>query len=464
VHRSVAALAAVGLLAIGLLAAACSSSSPATAPAQSASAHPTATATPSATATRPAAIADWPTYHGSPSRAGAASAPLLAGTLRVAATASLDAAAYAQPLVASGLVIVATENNTVYAFRAAAHTLVWRKHLAAPARRADLPCGNIDPSGITGTPAYDAASGSVFVVTEGADVHHTLVALDVRTGAVKWRRNLDVLANRDRHAEQERGALLVANGRVYVPFGGRLGDCGNYVGYVVAVAISGAGAVSTYAVPTAREAGMWAPPGPVIGPGGDIYVASGNGAEVGGTYDGSDSVIRLSADLRRVAVFAPSTWPQDNADDLDLGSMSPAVVGDRLVIAGKRGDVFLLSASLGGVGGQVAKASGCAAYGGAAVAGNVVLLPCDDGLRALRVTGSSLHWVWHHGSVAGSPLVCGSVVYGFDGGSLVQLRLSDGHLLRRVHVGDVTRFTTPVPVGDEVAVATTSRLVFVRGS
>jgi len=383
--------------------------------------------------------------------------------LRVAASVQLDAAAYAQPIVAVGLVIVATENDTVYGIHPASHTIAWRTHLATATRRSDLPCGNIDPSGITGTPAYDGSTESVFVVTESGDAHHTLVALDTRSGAVKWRRNLDVLGNRDRHAEQQRGALLVQNGRVYVPFGGRFGDCGNYVGYLASVAVNGSGAVSTYAVPTAREGGMWAPPGPVVGSDGDVYVASGNGAETGGNYDGSDSVIRLTAALRKVALFAPATWPQDNADDLDLGSMSPAVVADKLVIAGKRGTVYLLSSSLGGVGGQLATLSGCAAYGGAVVTTNVVVLPCNDGLRALAVTGDRMHWLWSAGGITGSPIVCRNVVYAFDGASLAELSLG-GQELHRVHVGNVTRFTTPVPVGDSIVVATTSHVVFVTGS
>ena len=383
--------------------------------------------------------------------------------LRVAASVRLDAAAYAQPIVAVGLVIVATENDTVYGIRPASHTIAWRTHLATATRRSDLPCGNIDPSGITGTPAYDGSTGSVFVVTESGDAHHTLVAVDARSGAVRWRRDLDILGNRDRHAEQQRGALLVQNGRVYVPFGGRFGDCGNYVGYLASVPVTGNGVVSTYAVPTAREAGMWAAPGPVVGPGGDIYVASGNGAELGGNYDGSDSVIRLTSSLHKVALFAPSSWAQDNADDLDLGSMSPAVVGDKLVIAGKRGTVYLLSSSLGGVGGQLATLSGCAAYGGAAVTANVVVLPCNDGLRAVAVSGNQMHWLWRASGTMGSPIVCRGVLYAFDGSSLAELSLS-GRVLHRVHVGDVTRFTTPVPVGNSVVVATTSHVVFVASS
>ena len=409
------------------------------------------------------AAPDWPTYHGGNDRAGNAVTLALRGALRVARSLPLDGAAYAQPIVVAGNIIVATEHDTVYSVSAATGSLNWRRQLGSPTPRSALPCGNIDPSGITGSPAYDARTHLVFVVTETSDAHHTLVALDAGTGALRWQRNVDVLSNRDRHAEQERGALLVAGGRVYVAFGGRLGDCGNYVGYVVASAVTGTGPLLHYEIPTAREAGIWASPGPVVGPGGDIYIASGNGAEVGGRYDGSDSVVRLSSTLQRKALFAPSTWPQDNAADLDLGSMSPAIVGNNLVVAGKRGVVYLLSAALGGVGGERATLSGCAGFGGAAVRGTLVVLPCSDGLRALRVTGASMHWLWRAGSVQGSPLIAGDAVFGFDGSNLVELSLSDGHTRARVHVGTVTRFTTPVPLGNAIVVATTSRLVTIVG-
>ena len=375
----------------------------------------------------------------------------------------LDAAMYAEPVVAAGLAIAATENNPVYAVDLTTGKQQWRRHLTSPARQSELPCGNIDPSGITGTPAYDAASGLVFVVTESRGAHHTLDALDVHTGAVRWHRDLDVLSGRDRHAEQQRGAVLVADGHVYVAFGGRYGDCGNYVGYLVSVATDGRGAVATYAVPTAREAGMWAAAGPVVGPDGDIYVASGNGAEVGGTYDGSDSVIRLTASLHRVAFFAPTSWRRDNADDLDLGAMSPVPVGDKLVIAGKRGDVFLLDASLGGIGGEVASISGCAAYGGAAVSGHRVVMPCDAGIRTLVVDGNHMHWSWSAHSALGSPVLAKGTVYALDrdNGDLVQLALDNGHVRGRIHVGHTTRFSTPTPIGGLVLVGTTSQLVAV---
>jgi hypothetical protein len=442
-----------------LLVCACSSSaSPASSPASR-----TATTTAAATARGPAAA--WPTYHGDNRRTGATGAAALKAPLRRAWSKHLDGAVYAQPLVVGGRVIVATEHDTVYALRPKNGHIIWRHQLGTPVPQSALPCGNIDPIGITGTPAYDRGTGSIFLVTETTGSRHTLHALNWRNGHGRWHRNLDVLSNRDPHAEQERGALLVANGRVYVMFGGRAGDCGNYVGYVVGVPKDGTGSSHHYAVPTDREAGMWAPPGPV-GIGNSIYVASGNGAETNGKYDGSDSVIRLTPTLSKTGLFAPSTWQSDNAQDLDLGSSSPVPVGStgEVVIAGKRGTVYLLD-GLHGIGSQVATLSGCSAYGGGATKSGLVILPCDDGIRRLDVSGHHMQWRWQLSGVSGSPVIAGKRVYALDTGSgeLVMATLGSGNAVSRVSVGSVSRFATPAPVGSKVYVGTLDGVVAVRG-
>ena len=113
-------------------------------------------------------------------------------------------------------------------------------------------------------------------------------------------------------------------------FGGLFGDCGNYVGYVASVATTGKGAISHYEVPTAREAGIWTPPGPVVDSTGRLLVAVGNGASgVGDPYDYSDSILAIDpTSAKLVDSFSPSTWPTDNDADLDLGSQGPTFLSD----------------------------------------------------------------------------------------------------------------------------------------
>jgi hypothetical protein len=327
-----------------------------------------------------------------------------------------------------------------------------------------LPCGNIDPLGITGTPAYDPGSGSVFVVSETTGALHTLVALRADSGAVRWRQSLDVLPSRDRHAEQQRGALAVANGRVYVPFGGLAGDCGNYVGYVTATPVGGRGTTAHYAVPSRREGGIWAPSGVAVSGSGDIWVAVGNGASTSGRYDGSDSVLRLAADLgRRLDFFAPRSWGQQNAADLDLGSTGPLLGGSgRVMVSGKDGNVYLLDrARLSGIGGQLSSVAGCAGFGGLAYdAGRrAAFVPCTSGLLRLDVGSRSLTRRWQAPTaVQGSPVVGGGAVWTLDATNGLLLALSEdtGRTLARAAVGRVTRFASPVLSGPLALVGTTT--------
>jgi outer membrane protein assembly factor BamB len=389
----------------------------------------------------------WPTYHGNTARTGdaGASVPALARPLRVAWRSRLDGAVYAEPILVGSTAVVATENDTVYALSVATGYVVWKRHVGSPVPLSSLPCGNIDPSGITGTPAYDKATGSVFAVAETAGAHHELVALNAANGTVRWRRSLDVLSGRQRSAQQERGAVLVVGNRAVVSFGGRYGDCGNYVGYVTSTPTSGAGPIATYAVPTSREAGIWAAPGPVLA-GGKVYVATGNGAATGGRWDGSDSVVELDpVTMHRLSAFAPDGWQSDNAQDLDLGSMSPIPVAGRIVSAGKRGTAYLLPLSLR-FGTPLAALPGCRAFGGAAVRGTLALLPCTSGVRALRVGATSLSWSWQAGGISGSPVLAGNAVYVLapERGTFYELALSSGNVLGSLDLSaGITRFATP---------------------
>jgi outer membrane protein assembly factor BamB len=414
-------------------------------------------------------FSDWPMWHRDARHTGHVAHP--AGSpLHRAWAKDLGDAVYGEPLVVGDTLIAATEGNRVIGMNARTGHRRWSTGLGTPQPGSGLPCGDIDPLGITGTPAYDKATGSVFVVAETDGGHHTLWALDAATGHRRWHRSLDVLPHRNRSAEQQRSALLVENGRVVVAFGGLAGDCDNYVGYVTSTSTSGSGKTYHYAVPTAREAGMWATGGPILGANGHVYAASGNGAELDGTWDRSDSVTELSAKrLHRLSVFAPATWRADNQQDLDLGSSSPASVPGvhRIVIAGKRGTVYLLRQHFHGVGSAVATLDGCGAYGGPAVVGRTVLMPCLDErqIRALHVGAHGLHWVWSADGLYSSPVVAGSRVYvaDRDSGDLVVLRLDNGSVVQRISAGALTHFPSSVVDGGFVFVPTLTGVTAFHG-
>jgi outer membrane protein assembly factor BamB len=414
-------------------------------------------------------LSAWPMYHGGPTHTGYVSNP--AGSpLHQAWAADLQGAVYGEPLVVHHRLIVATESDQVWGLNPATGRTKWKLTLGKPQPLSGLPCGDIDPLGITGTPAYDARTHTVFVVAETLGGHHVLWAIAPGNGHRKWHVNLDLVKDRDRLAEQERSAVLVTGGRVIVTFGGLYGDCDNYVGYVTSTPVSGKGRTRVYAVPTEREAGMWSPAGPVQGANGHVYVASGNGAEVDNTWDKSDSVTELTPKrLKVVSVFAPATWAEDNAQDLDLGSSSPVSIPGlhRIVIAGKRGVVYLLPEHFGGIGSEIADLDGCASFGGPAVTGTTVLMPClfSDQIRALVVSSSSLRWGWSADDLYGSPIIAGPRVYvaDRDSGDLVVLNLSDGSVVQRIHAGSLSHFPSSVVDGGYVFVPTLTGVTAFHG-
>ncbi len=406
---------------------------------------------------------DWPAYHGDPQRTGySASMPAASGKL-TATRIALTGQVYASPIVVGETIVVATERNVIYGLTRAGQQR-WKVMVGAATSRSALPCGNIDPLGITGTPVYDAGSKSVFVVASiGSRVRHDLIALDPETGAIRWRRAID-LPGTDPQAMQQRGALTVLNGRVWVPFGGLAGDCGSYKGRLVGVPV-GNGEPIEYTVPTTREAGIWTPPGPTV-LADNLLVAVGNGESVGGSYDYSDSVLRLAGN-RLVDSFSPTTWAADNAHDLDLGSQGPAVVAGKWVfIAGKSGTGYLLRADrLGGIGGQLQQLQLCKSFGGTAVVGDTVYVPCTDGVRAVQISDAGTMSIRWHADVAlaGSPVVGGGRVYVLDtsGGTLAALDQATGKVNERVTVGAASRFATPAISGSALYVPTLTGLTVV---
>jgi outer membrane protein assembly factor BamB len=410
--------------------------------------------------------ADWTTYLDNNARTGFVAGVPDPTHLTSLWKQPLDAAVYAEPLVVDGQVIVATENDTLYALDARTGQVQWRTSVGTPVPLADLPCGNIDPLGITGTPVYDPQTGLVFAVAEIQGPAHILVGVDAKTGHVKVRRLLDP-PGMNPQVHQQRSALALSGGTVYIAFGGLYGDCGDYHGWVVASRTDGAGALLTYQVPTTREGGIWAAAGPVTDAQGNLYVSVGNGAATQGDWDHSDSVLRLSPTLQLEDGFAPQSWQSDNASDSDLGSMGPVLLPNGLIYAnGKSGQGYLLRADhLGGIGGQIQTISLCSAFGGAAVSGLSLFIPCSDGLRQLQLeAGTKLVPGWHAPQqVTGSPVVGGQTVYSLDpgGGVLYALNATTGAVITTLPVGTTSRFATPALSQGSIFIGTLTGIVAV---
>jgi outer membrane protein assembly factor BamB len=434
----------------------------------SASPSPVRSAAPPASA-GPVLAADWTEYHRNSARTGVGPATPALSSPAAAWTAQLDGDVYASPLIVAGHVLAATENNTVYSLDLFSGSVVWKIHLGDPVDAASLPCGNIGPvTGITGTPAADPVAGRLYVVAFLRTHHHMLFTLSLVDGSVVSQLDLDPPGS-DPSVQQERGALALGSGYVYVPLGGLFGDCGPYHGYVEAVPLKGGGVLS-YKVPSAREAGIWSAQGATVGPDGSLYVVTGNGAS-SSAFDYSNSVVQLSPDLRTVrSYFAPGNWAALNGSDTDLGSVGATVIpplGVALAI-GKEGVAFLLKlGSLGGIGGQVARAPVCSgSWGGTAWTGSTVFVPCADGLYALSVTSSSVAVAWHAPHpILGSPIVAAGAVWALDpDGTLYALDPSSGAVVYSKGMGSTQHFSTPAATdGFVVAPAGTSVVAISTG-
>ena len=124
----------------------------------------TSTTAPSTGGTQPSGAA-WPTYHRDGARSGfEPSGPAPGSLRRVWESPGLDGDVYAEPLFVGNQALVATQGDTVYALDGTTGQIQWQTHLGDPVPRSDLPCGNIDPTGITSTPVADTGRGLLYVV------------------------------------------------------------------------------------------------------------------------------------------------------------------------------------------------------------------------------------------------------------------------------------------------------------
>jgi outer membrane protein assembly factor BamB len=434
----------------------------------------TATARPAAPSPSPisssptaAAIADWPVYNRDNTHTGVDPAKETFATIGEAwRSLTLDGDVYAQPLVVGGQVYVATNRDTVYDLDATTGRIVWQVHLAEPIPRSQLPCGDIDVTGITSTPVADHGKGLLYVVTFGQPGRHELVALDLASGAIKFRQPIDP-PGANPLIEQQRAALAIANGMVYVAYGGLFGDCGEYHGWLVAASAADGSIKASYQVPSQREAGIWAPSGPAVDSAGSVYVSTGNSGSTT-TFDDGNAVIRFSAELRPTDWFAAANWVDLNLGDTDIGSVGPALLDRGLIFQiGKAGVGYLLQAShLGHEGGQVFSDSVCrAAFGGTAYVPPLLFVPCTDGLVALQIRDPPSFTVrWRAPmSFAGPPIVKAGAVWSIArDGTLYGVDPNDGNMRTRLRVGTPTHFATPSVAGRFLLVAAARQILAVE--
>ena len=287
---------------------------------------------------------------------------------------------HAQPLYIEGgpngpMIIAVTASNNVYALNATSGAVIWQRNLGTPPPGGS-PCGNIFPVGIIGTPVVDLASRSLFLnaMISGSPNKHFIYSLNVDTGATNAGWPVDVNATASYNGipfvsvpQEDRGALALVNGRVYVPYSGYFGDCGSYHGWVVGVNISNPANVGGWAT-TAIGGGIWGHSG-VASDGTNMFVITGNTFNTGGNWMGGEAIIRLQAGPtftgQPTDYWAPTNWFNLDQGDTDLGGVSamlidvPGANPSQLVLAtGKDSNAYLLNRNnLGGIAAPVAQLS-----------------------------------------------------------------------------------------------------------
>jgi putative pyrroloquinoline-quinone binding quinoprotein/putative pyrroloquinoline-quinone-binding quinoprotein len=430
----------------------------------------------------------WTTYHHDNAHTGYdPTAPTMSAVLPTPGwtESALDGQVYAEALVHNGLVYTATLNNTVYALDQATGLIVWSNHLGTPQASGWI-CGNVAPMGILGTPVIDTAANRIYAVAEiaGATPTYRLFGLALGTGAIVLNAVIAPFGF-DWKIQQQRGALALANGYVYVPFGGRAGDCFDgatpYYGWIVGVPTSG-GTNTQYRTPSGAES-VWAPGGVVVDDTShNVFFPTGNAIPCpGSTY--SDAIVRVNPTLGSPTFFEPPDW-QANwcAPDSDLGSASPTLISPTLMfMAGKRGGGFLLNpTNLGGVGGQLypppapaayTQAEVCtgnhsaATYGSFAYAAPYIYLECEGlGLVALNVntstpafnpcgvTCASPNWRVGGSTTFGPPIVAGGAVWVASNSGLYAFNAATGAQMYHSASFGINRFVTPSEAGGQVLV------------
>jgi outer membrane protein assembly factor BamB len=376
------------------------------------------------------------TYHGDPARSGHYVVPDLtyakaAGVHRDAGfNAAVEGAVYGQPLywAPTNAVIVATQKNFVYALNANTGAELWRTHLGTPVPLSALPCGDINPMGLTGTPVIDPTTGIVYLeayIQTSAGPRHQVFGLSVATGALASGWPVDVangltgrtFANKP---QGQRSALSLLNGNLYVPYAGHYGDCSTYNGMVVGVTLASPHVFGAWSTSVAGG-GSWGQSG-IAFDGTDMFVTTGNTFTAPTTaWGGGEAVIRLPQSLadptgNTANYFAPSNWQALDEGDLDLGGTSAIPIDisttPRMLALGKDGNAYLLDrGNLGGIGHPIAIApvssdkirTAMASYptaGAVMVAFQGEGSSCPSGqsgnLVMLKVTPSAVAAAWCH--------------------------------------------------------------------
>ena len=221
-----------------------------------------------------------------------------------------------------GRFFVATLSNAVYALDETTGAVIWMHSIG------------MGGHGIIGSPVIDAGTRAIFVAADPPG-HHIIDALSIDTGdeLPGWPVDVSKLSsggvNFNSPDQNQRGALSLVGGTLYVPYGGYYGDGGNYRGWVVAVDVKNPANAAGWAT-SGQQEGIWAPGG-LASDGNGVFAVTGNNGSAPETHLDSEEVVRVTglAEAQRDDAnrFWPTIWRTGmDMGDKDFGSCSPLVI------------------------------------------------------------------------------------------------------------------------------------------
>ncbi|HEY5317389.1 MAG TPA: PQQ-binding-like beta-propeller repeat protein [Solirubrobacteraceae bacterium] len=321
----------------------------------------------------------------------------------------------------------------------------------------------------TATPIADPDRRYVYAASPDGLIHK----LSLTTGRQVHSGHWPVSVTFDPVHEKIASALNLSGSHLVVVTGGYIGDVPPYDGHVVLIDRASGRITHIWnsicsnrhqliradtcsAATAVGDNAIWGRSGAVVEPGsGRILVATGNGAFNGSTNWG-DSVLELSPTLKLVHSWTPADQTHLSANDLDLGSTSPALLGtvdghSLAVQGGKAGVLSLLDLNRldGTTGGPSARLGGelqdISSPGGAEVlttpavwhdGGRTWMFVGDDSSTAAYTLGGSAGQpriipAWQHAQAGTSPVLAGGLLYVYDpsSGELIVYEPSTGQVL-----------------------------------
>jgi hypothetical protein len=235
-----------------------------------------------------------------------------------------------------GLIIAATTGNDVYAINENTGATVWMKNIGSSPQQSGAGCGSINPIGIESTGVIDAATGTLYVagaIGTSNIQRHEVHALNLADGTEKSGWPVDVSTAPGSggmtfmpQPQNQRSALSLVGGTLYVAYGGHVGDCGPYHGWVIGINAANPAMKGGWATGGQGE-GIWAAGG-MASDGTGVFAATGNRTPSGatGAHQDSEQLVRITGLGTRSDLWYPSRWMTMDGSDIDLGSVNPVYV------------------------------------------------------------------------------------------------------------------------------------------